>query len=190
MKRINVVGASGSGKTTFSKELAQKLNIEYIEMDRLYWKNDWRGSSDLELLHSIRCALIGDAWVLDGNYNRTQAVKWKHLDTLIWLDFPFYLVFYRVLKRAIKRAITKEKLWDTNNYENFKLLFAGAKNNLHYKLSPENEVKILKAQRKSIGGIQNEKISFENQEIILPKGSVIYLSSDGFIDQNNFQRKK
>ena len=124
MKRINVVGTSGSGKTTFSKELAQKLNIEYIEMDRLYWKNDWRGSSDAELLHSIHFALKGEAWVLDGNYNRTQAVKWEHLDTLIWLDFPFYLVFYRVLKRAIKRAITKEKLWNTNNYENFKLLFS------------------------------------------------------------------
>ncbi|MBT4141869.1 MAG: adenylate kinase, partial [Chloroflexi bacterium] len=29
--RINVIGTSGSGKSTFSKQLAQKLDCPYIE---------------------------------------------------------------------------------------------------------------------------------------------------------------
>ena len=36
LDRINVIGTSGSGKSTFSKELAGKLNLLHIEMDYLY----------------------------------------------------------------------------------------------------------------------------------------------------------
>ena len=35
MKKINVVGTSASGKTIFSRKLAQKLNLTYIELDDL-----------------------------------------------------------------------------------------------------------------------------------------------------------
>ena len=69
-----------------------------------------------------------------------------------------------------------------------KLIFAGAKNNIL--LWTNNEIKELKGTRKSIGGIQNEEIQFENQESILQKGDLIYLGSDGLEDQNNSKRKK
>lgn len=35
--KINVVGTSGSGKSTFSRRLAAQLAIPYIEMDALFW---------------------------------------------------------------------------------------------------------------------------------------------------------
>lgn len=124
MKRINVVGTSGSGKSTFARELANLLQFDYIEMDQLYWKDNWVESNDEEFLEAIKNALNKEEWVLDGNYNRMQFVKWKQLDTLIWLDYPFYIVFFRALKRALKRVVTKEKLWKTNNYETFSLLFS------------------------------------------------------------------
>lgn len=46
MKRINVVGTSASGKTTFSKQLAEKLNLSFIELDNLFWQDDWQQASD------------------------------------------------------------------------------------------------------------------------------------------------
>ncbi len=46
--KINVIGTSGSGKSTFSCALAQKLAIPYIELDSLFWKPSWSGSSDAE----------------------------------------------------------------------------------------------------------------------------------------------
>ena len=46
MKRINVVGTSASGKSTFSKALAQKLGLSYIELDDLFWLDDWVESTD------------------------------------------------------------------------------------------------------------------------------------------------
>ena len=36
VSRINVVGTSGSGKSTFSKKLASKLNCPYIELDQIF----------------------------------------------------------------------------------------------------------------------------------------------------------
>lgn len=72
-----------------------------------------------------------------------------------------------------------------------KITFAGAKRPLYY-ISADNtqEMKIIKGTRKSIGGIQNENIPFENQVIILPQNSMIYLSSDGLIDQNDVKRTR
>ncbi len=39
--KLNVVGTSGSGKSTFSKALAEKLAIEHIEMDQIFWGPNW-----------------------------------------------------------------------------------------------------------------------------------------------------
>ncbi len=72
-----------------------------------------------------------------------------------------------------------------------KVTFAGAKRPLYYiNADAPHEVKQLKGTRKSIGGIQNDNIHFENQTIFLPQDSMLYLASDGFTDQNNAERKK
>ena len=69
--RINVLGTAGSGKSTFSKLIAEKLSVSYIQMDELFWKPNWRESSDEELFPKLEKALSSDDWVLDGNYTRT-----------------------------------------------------------------------------------------------------------------------
>jgi len=70
--------------------------------------------------------------------------------------------------------------------------FTGAKRPLLYIKNGENNIEILKGDRKSIGGTQKKrnKVDFSVQELILENKSIIYLSSDGYIDQNNSERKK
>ncbi|MGL6034845.1 MAG: adenylate kinase, partial [Acinetobacter johnsonii] len=46
MKRINVVGTSAKGKSTFSRALAEKLDLHYIELDNLFWLDDWQECPD------------------------------------------------------------------------------------------------------------------------------------------------
>ena len=87
--RINVVGSSGSGKSTFAKKLAERLQIPHIEMDQLFWGPDWHWPSDEEFLPRVKEAIAGDRWVLDGNYSRTTQLKWAVADTVIWIDLPF-----------------------------------------------------------------------------------------------------
>ncbi len=71
-----------------------------------------------------------------------------------------------------------------------KITFAGAKNGLYYKDVKKNEIEFLVGTRKGIGGFQNENISFEEIILTLEDKSLLYFSTDGFIDQNNELRRK
>ena len=51
--KINVMGTSGSGKSTFSKKLSKKINHIYIEMDELHWNSDWVESTNEEFFKSM-----------------------------------------------------------------------------------------------------------------------------------------
>ncbi len=80
----------------------------------------------------------------------------------------------------------------------FSVEFAGAKQDLyfmqhqHYQNANQElkELEKLNGTRKSIGGEQNNEINFELQKITLTKKSKLYMTSDGFIDQNNAKRKR
>jgi serine phosphatase RsbU (regulator of sigma subunit) len=78
-----------------------------------------------------------------------------------------------------------ERIGDTT-----KIIFSGAKANVFYIPNGSIEVQELIADRKSIGGEQNESVSFTNQELTLDKGSLLYMGTDGYADQNNVQRKR
>lgn len=124
-KRINIVGTSSSGKTTFGKSLSAVLGINYIEMDEIFWGPDWYWPSDEEFFSNLRKVLKNnDAWILDGNYTRTIPIKWENVELVIWLDYSFNRTLLQALKRSIIRSFTKEELWvGTGNRESFKKSF-------------------------------------------------------------------
>ncbi len=70
MKKINVIGTTGSGKSTFSRKLADKLSYPCAHMDELFWKPNWVESSDAEFFPKVESFVSKDSWVLDGNYKR------------------------------------------------------------------------------------------------------------------------
>jgi cytidylate kinase len=82
--KFNVVGTSGSGKTTLARRIAGKLDIPYVELDALFWRPDWQETPDEAFFARLEAALADkESWVLDGNYNRTQALKWRHVDMIV-----------------------------------------------------------------------------------------------------------
>ncbi|TMP30419.1 adenylate kinase [Pseudoalteromonas rubra] len=128
MKRINVIGTSGSGKSTFSRMLASELNYPYLEMDAIFWKPNWQESSDEEFFSNLADWLSGEHWVLDGNYSRTSEIKWGRVDTIIWVDYSFARTLFQAVKRAFIRIVTKKELWGkTGNVESFRKCFLSKK---------------------------------------------------------------
>jgi adenylate kinase family enzyme len=124
MKRINVIGTSGSGKSTFSRMLASELKYPYLEMDALFWKPNWQESSDEEFFANLADRLSDEKWVLDGNYNRTAEIKWSRVDTIVWVDYSFVRTLFQAVKRALVRIATKQELWSkTGNVESFRKSF-------------------------------------------------------------------
>jgi hypothetical protein len=40
-RRIVVIGATGSGKSSFALRLARSLDVAFVELDALFWESDW-----------------------------------------------------------------------------------------------------------------------------------------------------
>ena len=72
--------------------------------------------------------------------------------------------------------------------------FTGAKRPLIYTIPNDSNGKkafYLRGDNKTIGGVRNKlDKNFETQSIDLPKGAMIYLTTDGYVDQNNNKQEK
>ena len=114
MRRVHVVGTSGSGKTTVAQRLAARLEVPHVERVELHWCPDWTEAPPEMFRRRVFEALNGEAWVVDGNYSRVRDIIWERADTVVWLDFPLTVIMGRLLWRTLSRIITREELWHGN----------------------------------------------------------------------------
>jgi len=115
VRRVNVFGSSGSGKTTVASVLARRLGVPFVEIDQLFWSvhPNWREPTNDEFRARVEQATRGDAWVVDGSYSRVRDIVWSRADTVVWLDLPFPRRLWRVVARTVRRSLTGETLWGT-----------------------------------------------------------------------------
>lgn len=124
LQRVNVVGTSSSGKSTFARRLATILGCPHVELDRLFWKPGWQQATPEEFQHDLRQSLAGDRWIIDGNYNVSQPIQHERLTSVIWLDYSLATTLSRAFRRAIQRSWTGQEVWpDTGNRESFRRNF-------------------------------------------------------------------
>ena len=116
MQRVIVVGPAGSGKTTVSTALADRLRCPRVEMDALWWGPDWTEVGPERLRAELTLAAAGERWVMDGNYYTVGArdVVWPRADTIVWLDPPKWRAVTRVVLRTIRRSLSRTELWSGN----------------------------------------------------------------------------
>ncbi len=115
MERINVVGASGSGKTTVAARLAEALSLPHVELDALHHQPGWTPLPADELREQVADLTSGPRWVVDGNYwSRIGDLLWTRADTVVWLDLPRHQVIRQLVPRTVTRAVTRRELWNGN----------------------------------------------------------------------------
>jgi adenylate kinase family enzyme len=115
MRRVVVLGNTGSGKSTFGAALGAKLGVPYTDSDDLFWQPGWVEVDNDVFRARLDEASSGDGWVLVGNYlSRATDITWPRADTIVWLDLPLPLVITRSVRRTIKRGITKEVVCNGN----------------------------------------------------------------------------
>jgi hypothetical protein len=110
-----VASASGNGKTTLGRELARRLDVQFVEVDALVHGPNWAETPDDELRARLQPVLDSDGWVIDGTYRRKLGdLVLEHSDTVVWLDLPMRVWFPRLLRRTLRRVRGRETLWNEN----------------------------------------------------------------------------
>jgi adenylate kinase family enzyme len=116
VRRISVTAsASGSGKTTVGRQLAEQLGAPFVELDSLVHGPNWTEISDEDLRALLEPIVAGDAWVIDGGYRRKIGdLVLARADAVVWIDLPIRVWMPRLLRRTFRRMRGKETLWNDN----------------------------------------------------------------------------
>jgi adenylate kinase family enzyme len=117
VKRVNVKGISGSGKSTFAVELARRLGLPYVELDALHHGPNWSEPTNEEFRARVRGVMDAApaGWVIDGNYEgKLGELVLAEADTIVWLDPPFRVKAWRLWRRTATRIRGDVELWSGN----------------------------------------------------------------------------
>jgi adenylate kinase family enzyme len=103
MQRVLVMGCAGSGKSTFGRALAGKLDLPFVSLDQLFWQPGWREPNMQDFTAKVTRAAEGPAWVIDGNYTRYGAgeLRRERADTIVWFDLPRWVCLASIVKRIV-----------------------------------------------------------------------------------------
>ena len=104
MKKIIILGAAGSGKSTFARALQKKTGLPLFHLDNVWWKADRTHISREEFDRRLQEILQGETWIVDGDYSRTYAPRFAACDTIIFLDYDT-----EVCMRGIVERLGKER---------------------------------------------------------------------------------
>lgn len=101
MQRIVIIGCGGAGKSTLARKLGEKTGLPVVHLDSIFWLPGWVEMNRDEFDRKIRAEMAKEAWIIDGNYNRTMPERVARCDTIIYLDFPRIVCLYGIFKRLL-----------------------------------------------------------------------------------------
>ena len=96
-----VIGSPGSGKSTFSRQLAEITGIPLIHLDKEFWKSGWIETSREEWIVKQESLILGDKWIIDGNYGGTMEIRIEKADTIICFKLSRVLCILSYFKRVL-----------------------------------------------------------------------------------------
>ena len=99
INRISVIGGSGTGKTTLTSNLGNKLNLPIYHIDGIHHLKNWEIRDKSERDAIILDLIEKEKWIIDGTYRATLEKRLKKSDLVIFLDFSRFAQIRGVLKR-------------------------------------------------------------------------------------------
>ena len=84
--RIVIIGTTSTGKSTLAEGLAERFDLNCVDLDALHWEPNWQGAP-LEVFRArVAEATKTGRWVVAGNYSSVRDLLWSQAEVIIWLD--------------------------------------------------------------------------------------------------------
>ncbi|MBU8859480.1 adenylate kinase [Micromonospora sp. WMMB482] len=94
-----MVGSSGAGKSTLAGELARRLDLPLIHLDRHHWRSGWVAPAVDDFRAAVAALAARPAWVMDGNYASTLDLRLPRADLLVLCDTSRPRCLTRIVRR-------------------------------------------------------------------------------------------
>lgn len=100
--RIVILGPSNAGKSTLAVALSRKLDIEAIHLDQFQHlpNTDWQVRPEAEFARLHDEAIMGEHWVMDGNYSRLMPQRLARATGAILINSSRWRRLARYLRRS------------------------------------------------------------------------------------------
>lgn len=110
-KKIAIIGAPGTGKTTLANKLSEIFHIEATHIDGLHHLENWQIRDKSERDKMILDVVEKDKWIIDGTYKSTLKLRLELADLIIWLDFSTINQLKGIVSRYLKnKGIEKPEI--------------------------------------------------------------------------------
>lgn len=104
LRRISVVGSTGSGKTHLARRLSRRLGIPLVELDKLSQVVvPVHENQNQAFVKAVLAAVQEDCWIIDGHYRHIRHQVWDRADLVILLDYPLLVIIGQLLRRYLAK---------------------------------------------------------------------------------------
>lgn len=110
-KKIAIIGAPGTGKTTLANKLSEIFHIKATHIDGLHHLENWQIRDKSERDKMILDVVEKEEWIIDGTYKSTLKARLEKADLIIWLDFSTINQLKGIVGRYLKnKGIEKPEI--------------------------------------------------------------------------------
>ena len=108
-RKIRIIGCSGSGKTWLGIRLAERLGLERLDLDDIFWNNgpdSFGARADPGQRDAALEKFVSrDGWVIEGVYHQWTAATFEKADLIIILKPGVITSTLRILARFLRRRL-------------------------------------------------------------------------------------
>lgn len=119
MKRILIIGNSGSGKSWLAAQLAEQLNIREVNLDTIVWQpggfNQKRPQHEID--QAIQTLAQEPSWAVEGVFGALAQQLLDAVDTLLFLDLDWSVCRDSLLSRGSQSARQRDAVAAEKNFQ-------------------------------------------------------------------------
>lgn len=128
MRKIHIIGAPGSGKTTLAQDISSRLHIPHYELECMDWERE-----------KLIAVAEQPAWITEGIFLIITEPMLYHADCIVLLEVSWPVAAWRMLRRHIWNSLRGQQRYP--GIDGIRSLIKLMKDTRRYILNVEHGIK-------------------------------------------------